>query len=95
MSRATSQNSKFVWGAGVAPQEWRERLDTLPVPQRYAAARIVWWEFFAERKVSRRWPHLDDLLAQRDEVEDPVLFQALLDIGAPPGWAARRIKGGA
>lgn len=79
------------WGASVPPAEWRQRLMRVAAPARYAAARIIWWEFFSERLIPVRWGHIDMLLRRRDEVPDEVLVEALIAVGAPREWAQKRV----
>ena len=46
-----------------SPEEWRSAIDTITDPNtRTQAACIVWWDYFAHREVSNRWPHLDEYL---------------------------------
>ena len=73
------------------PAEWNERLLSVPEPARYACARIIWWEFFSMRLVPARWADIDDLIAQREEVADDALVEALVMVGAPRAWAEKRI----
>jgi hypothetical protein len=91
MPRPIASCGKGRWGASVLPAEWVERLRAVPTPARYAAARIVWWEFFSMRLVPVRWPHIDKLIAHREEVHDKDLVEALIVVGAPRAWAERRI----
>lgn len=79
------------WGAGVTPQEWRQRLLTLASPAREAAARIIWWEFLSLRLVGDRCDVIDDMLRFGAEVPDEDLRNALMQIGMPRKVAERRI----
>lgn len=65
---------------------------TVALPARWAAARIVWWDFFSNRLVGDRWPHLDRMLLHRDEVEAGVLVDALVAVGYPRPRAESRTK---
>jgi hypothetical protein len=91
MPRPIASCGKGRWGASVLPAEWRARLMTVTPPARYACARIVWWEFFSMRLVPVRWPHIDKMIAHREEVEDKALIEALITVGAPRAWAEKRI----
>jgi len=91
MPRQIASCGKGRWGSNVLPTEWAERLLAVPTPARYAVARIVWWEFFSMRLVPARWAEIDDLIAQRDEVADDALIDALVMVGAPREWAEKRI----
>jgi acyl dehydratase len=75
----------------ISPEEWATRLETLPTPQRWAAARIVWWDYFADRPLARRWNHLDEMLASREEVSDRVLIDGLVAIGWTHAQAVSRV----
>ena len=46
------------------PLEWLYDIGRLPKKVQSNIARIIWWDFFAEREVSQRWPHLDNYLTQ-------------------------------
>jgi hypothetical protein len=77
----------------VTPDEWRERCLALPCPQRFAVARVVWWEYFGDRLHGQRWAHLDDLIERTDMVTDAVLAAGLVAVGWSPDRAARRAAG--
>ena len=47
----------------VTPEEWRERILQFPEPLRTKIGFIIWWDFFGGRRVTKRWPHLDDILS--------------------------------
>lgn len=79
------------WGAGVTPQEWRQRLLTLASPVRQAAARIIWWEFLSLRLAGDRCTVIDDMLRLGAEVPDEDLKNALVQIGMPRKTAERRV----
>jgi hypothetical protein len=46
------------------PLEWLADIRRLPKKVQSNIARIIWWDFFAEREVSQRWPHLDQYLKE-------------------------------
>jgi hypothetical protein len=79
------------WSKGVAPAEWRQRLLTLALPVRHAAARIIWWETLSLRMHGDRCDVLDDMLKHGPEVPDQDLQAALIEIGLPEKFVARRI----
>lgn len=91
MPRPIASCGKGRWGASVLPAEWRERLLSVPEPARFAAARLIYWEFFSMRLIPQRWDHIDDLIERREEVDDETLVKALILVGAPRSWAERRI----
>jgi hypothetical protein len=79
------------WSRGITPADWRQRLLTLALPVRHAAARIVWWETLSLRMVPDRSDALDDMLKHGAEVSDQDLQVALIQIGLPEGFVRRRI----
>jgi len=79
------------WAKGITPAEWRQRLLTLALPVRHAAARIIWWECLSLRLVPDRSDALDDMLKHGPEVPDQDLQAALIEIGLPTGFVMRRI----
>jgi hypothetical protein len=73
------------------PEEWVERINALPTEIIPHAARLVWWDWFALRMVSKRWPHLDAFLKfNTQEVEFTPLCEALITLGYPDGIARNR-----
>lgn len=80
------------WSKGITPAEWRQRLLTLALPVRHAAARIIWWECLSLRLVPDRDACIDDMLKFGPEVPDHDLQQALIAIGVPPHVAIRRVQ---
>lgn len=79
------------WAKGITPAEWRQRLLTLALPVRHAAARIIWWECLSLRLMPDRSDVLDDMLRNGPEVPDTDLQQALIQIGLPEKFVMRRI----
>jgi hypothetical protein len=79
------------WSQGVSPAEWRQRLMTLALPVRHAAARIIWWETLSLRMHNDRDGTLDDMLKHGPEVPDSDLQAALIQIGLPSRFVMRRI----
>jgi hypothetical protein len=79
------------WAKGITPAEWRQRLMTLALPVRHAAARIVWWETLSLRMHNDRDGTLDDMLRHGPEVPDSDLQAALIEIGLPQAFVMRRI----
>ena len=79
------------WSRGITPADWRQRLLTLALPVRHAAARIVWWETLSLRMVPDRSDALDDMLKHGAEVADQDLQAALIQIGLPQAFVMRRI----
>ena len=79
------------WSKGVTPTEWRQRLMTLALPVRHAAARIIWWETLSLRMHGERCDVLDDMLKHGPDVPDQDLQAALIKIGLPQAFVLRRI----
>jgi len=79
------------WAKGISPDEWRQRLLTLALPVRHAAARIIWWETLSLRMHNDRDDTLDDMLKHGPEVPDEELHAALIQIGLPERFVLRRI----
>jgi len=79
------------WSRGITPADWRQRLLTLALPVRHAAARIIWWETLSLRLVPDRDDVLDDMLKHGPEVPDEELQAALMQIGLPERFVLRRI----
>ena len=46
------------------PLEWLNDIRRLPKRVQSNIARIIWWDWFADREVADRWPHLDGYLKQ-------------------------------
>jgi hypothetical protein len=73
------------------PEEWVQRINSLPSKILPFAARLVWWDWFASRVVSKRWPHLDTHLKFcGEEAEFASLCEALITLGYPESVARRR-----
>ena len=76
------------------PEEWRSAIDTITDPSiKIQAACIVWWDYFAHREVSDRWPHLDECVQAwnvRIHVPQSQFEAALLSIGYLPEDARSR-----
>jgi hypothetical protein len=71
--------------------EWAERISALPLSIRPFAARVVWWDWFANQTVAERWPHLDQYLKFTTEsAEFAPLALALEALGYPEATALKR-----
>jgi len=80
-----------IWARRIAPEEWRARLLRLEAPLRGAVAAIVFWDVFSVRYVSRRWPHIDDLIGRADAVTPEELFEGLMAVGYLEARARGRV----
>jgi len=88
-----------------SPEEWRSLVLQVPSDIRAYVARLIWWDWFANRPVPDRWPHLDEFLnvpysqlmwerANPELVKEPdsnEIFHILLAMGYPESTAIQRI----
>ncbi len=82
----------------VDPREWRARIMELPVKMQVFVAQIVWWDYFADKEVPKRWSDLDMWIDAhpatfRKEVwpTDEEMVNALVNIGYEDKTALRRM----
>ncbi len=84
--------------SSIKPKEWRKRIMHLPEPLRTKVGHIIWWDFFGARRVTKRWPHLDDILANHAILVDETSFSrdelvlALYNAGYSACEALKRIN---
>jgi hypothetical protein len=77
------------------PDQWAAEIAALPleITLKRAAARIIWWDHFADRNTTERWNHLDQWLGYDGaEYDDFVLRMALVQLGYTEAEAAKRVK---
>lgn len=74
------------------PEMWLVLIKALPKHLQNGVARIVWWDYFADRTPSNRWAHLDWCLSSRDEPDIEEWQQALISLGYPEAAAYRRVN---
>lgn len=72
----------------VTPQEWLERVLSLPERCQGTIARMIWWDFWSERLVGERWKEFDhwlpfDKSEEENPVETPTLVKCLKLVGYP------------
>lgn len=75
------------------PEQWLKGINSIDKKYQGEVARIVWWDFFAGRLVSERWPHLDEYLLfdkNATQTESPILSELLVQVGYDPEFARRR-----
>lgn len=80
-----------------SPEEWAERIMFLSVTKaaRKVVANLCWWDYFATRGVSERWPHLDKFLTGETPYCDTALVARTLEsLGYTPWQAKQRSEGG-
>lgn len=77
------------------PEVWLERVLQLPEVHQSPVARIVWWDYFAERTQDKRWPHLDRWLDwDGRDARNRDLIEGLVRVGYAPIYAWERVMGG-
>jgi hypothetical protein len=64
----------------------------LPRHLQNGVARLVWWDYFADRGCTQRWKQLDWALNTHDEPEIEEWQQALIGLGYPEAAAVRRVN---
>lgn len=77
------------------PEQWAAEIAALPLEQTLirAAARIVWWDHFANREYKERWNHLDSYLVyDGGQYDDVCLRMALVNLGYTEDEASKRVK---
>lgn len=55
-------NNKKIIKIKESPEFWQNAINGLPEEVQATVAKVVWWDHFASRLVSERWPHLDEWL---------------------------------
>lgn len=76
------------------PKEWVQQIRELKPRLQNAVARIVWWDYFADKTSAERWHHLDWCLHTFDEPPVEEWQQALIQLGYPEAAAKRRVHAG-
>lgn len=52
------------------PIEWLHDIRKLPKNVRESVAKVIWWDMFASRSVTKRWAHLDKYLKYNHNMPD-------------------------
>jgi len=88
------------WGKNAesrTPEQWKAEIEKIEDKHtKIQVACIAWWDFFAHRKVSEEWTHLNEL---RDSwkpdqnADENKVYQTLLDLGYPRKIAKKRSIG--
>jgi len=78
-----------------SPEEWLEAIQQVPENVRPYIANVVWWDFFSNNMVSKRWPHLDEYIWLKPVVfseypPQPELVAGMMAVGYPEEDAQRR-----
>jgi hypothetical protein len=79
------------------PAEWIERIERLPESHRGIVARVVWWDWFADRTCGKRVYEFDRWLNEHlchpdAEPEPEDLMRSMVSLGYPMEIAQRRFK---
>ena|SRR5690606_4069091 len=76
-----------------SPEEWCDLLKEIPKKHRSQVAKIIWWDWFGDRNVWERWPHLDRYIKPNEyvEIKDEKFVEYLLKLGYTPYMAHTRI----
>jgi len=93
----THEEKRFLkFAKTLTGDDWRNRVEQIADRDvRIAAANIVWWDFFGDRKATDPWTQLDDYKTawkpnQRADVQ--AVRNALVFIGYPQSMALKRVK---
>jgi len=76
-------------------QQWQDAINTLHPAAQQAVASVVWWDYFANRSVAERWPHLDQWVRKKGAFFDITyksLYDGLIKIGYSTAQATRRLQ---
>lgn len=74
------------------PETWLAMIRALPAHLQNGVARIVWWDYFADKSVADKWPQLDWCLNTRDEPNVEEWQAALVGLDYPVAAAERRVN---
>jgi hypothetical protein len=74
-----------------SPEQWLADVESIPEQFRAATASAVWWDYFSERTIAKRWNHLDKFLNPRvPDITPEELAQSLFRVGYSGPHAVRR-----
>lgn len=78
-----------------SPQTWARKVEAIQGKARQRVACIVWWDFFSDRPVKERMPHLDRFMACRllGRATDEEVVAGLCKVGYSPWMAENRMNG--
>jgi len=84
------------------PGVWRDLVLALPEHLRQPAANVIWWDWFGDRSLEDRWPHLDEWLTVSREdlfIKDTPEMRGEIELALQAvgysGWMAHtRARGG-
>jgi hypothetical protein len=73
----------------VTPEDWLQRVLSLPERLQGPSARMIWWDFWSDKVVAERWRQFDRWLTfDHSEENNPVptteLAECLKLVGYPP-----------
>lgn len=67
--------------AALTAGQWLERINKLPEDRRDIVARLVWWDWFAERTTADRVAEFDAFIPKASHCSNDVIVEGLLAIG--------------
>lgn len=77
----------------ITPEDWLQRVKSLPLRCQPAIARMIWWDFWSDRVVAERWNHFDEWLKWDQESEDnPIPARTLAICLKKVGYPSYRVK---
>ena len=84
---------KWVSLRKIKPQEWVDKVNSLPEVARGQIARMIWWDFWSDKLVANRWTEFDHWLQfdSREET-DPVPLNMIAECLKAVGYPEYRIK---
>lgn len=73
----------------VTPEDWLQRVLSLPERLQGTTARMIWWDFWSDKVVAERWDAFDrwltfDHLEENDPIPTETLAECLKAVGYPP-----------
>jgi hypothetical protein len=77
----------------MSPRQWRNRVDAVPLKMRTEVAHVIWWDWFAGRSVTERWPDLDTFIKRPKwhQPTDTEIVTGLMLCGYSQAYAIKRI----
>jgi hypothetical protein len=77
----------------VTPEDWLQRVLSLPERLQGPIARMIWWDFWSDKLVAERWKEFDRWLSfDKEEEESPVETSVLAECLKTVGYPQYRIR---
>jgi hypothetical protein len=90
------QRNKWIDGFSLrlkTQDEWIDGIKKVPVFARALVARMIWWDFAAERLVKDRWEKFDEFLVPPyDDIPAKALINGLMLCGYSKDRAISRVR---